>query len=130
MSSTFERPSSSSEDEFYDACSGDEDEMDRNDSRSPKLDKSIAKSTIKDNQLIKTNETSITNVTADVFIQPKAPPRKKKIKKVNSFNDGQSANDHLRIDNLTDCVDDIASIQGNNVLYYCFRTKKEPTFFF
>lgn len=108
MSTTFDRPSSSSEDEeFFDACSGD-DEPDR---RESKNNNNNDKLTNEDNQQLRSSNDTIG--TNEVFVQPKAPPRKKKIKKVSSFNDNQPVKDHLRIENITNYVDDIASIQGD-----------------
>ena len=103
--SSFDR-SSSSEEEFFDACSGDEKSCEELDS--------LTLANNEDNQQQLQLQQQLTN--DELFSQPKAPPRKKKIKKVNSFNKNDQAKDayHLKIDNnITNYVDDIASIQGD-----------------
>lgn len=91
MSSSFDRSSSSSE-EFFDACSGDENSCTE---ETDSLKQSV-------------NETDKTTTKSDneLFVKPKAPPRKKKVNKVQD-------NNQLGIDNLINYVDDIASIHGD-----------------
>lgn len=99
--SSFDR--SSSEEEFFDACSGEEKSYEESDS---------LVISVEDNQQSQLNQPS-TNDT-EIFNQPKAPPRKKKLKKDNSFNrSDQKDIHHLKINNLTSYVDDIESIQGD-----------------
>ena len=118
--SSFDRSSSSSEDEFFDACSGDERSCEEVDG-SPVTgseDNQPASHPLAQQAQPQTSATSKSPSTADseLFNQPKAPPRKRKIKKVNSFSKtgDQVQRDYLTIDNnITSYVNDIASIQGD-----------------
>lgn len=118
--SSFDRSSSSSEDEFFDACSGDErscEELDGSPVTGSEDNQQLAShpsgqqapSTASSKQQSTTND-------PELFSQPKAPPRKRKIKKVNSFSKtgDQVQRDYLTLDNnITNYVNDIASIQGD-----------------
>lgn len=107
--SSFDRSSSSSEDEFFDACSGDERSCEEVDG-SPLTDEPQQPP-----QTAALKQPTTAN-DSEQFTQPKAPPRKRKIKKVNSFTKtgDQVQRDYLGIDsNITSYVNDIASIQGD-----------------
>lgn len=119
--SSFDRSSSSSEDEFFDACSGDEKSCEETDGSSVTGNEENSP-LCQQTQAIQPQSTSALKPAAvaandsELFNQPKAPPRKRKIKKVNSFSKtgDQVQRDYLTIDsNITSYVNDIASIQGD-----------------